>query len=289
MDLSGLKKRLPKPPRPSGRNKGQITFLATVIVMVIALGLLGWGLTRVYMLEHALALLESQYQSLETGYQELEGKYTKVWMEQAAETADEERSTPLPYTAISEGNIQWVWQNRDGDTHRWAMPMDSYLMWANTPKPNKKITLQSGDEIYAVRDYRPYVHGDEFTQVVPQLYARTSGGREFVQEVFHMVSQLTVYADDIGNNPRWPIETLTEGRGDCEDLTILLASLLKAAPYDYTLKFVYTDASNPTQPQYPDHVLLAIEDGEEWRVFTECTSDSGWRFYDHVKGWFFEF
>ena len=182
----------------------------------------------------------------------------------------------------------WAWRDTDDNLHKWAMSVDSYRSWVNTPKPRKTVVLQCGDGICTMLDYRPYVHPDEFSEVIPDLYQQGSGGREFVQEAYNMVSQLTVYSEDIGEVPRWPIETLTEGRGDCEDLTILLASLLKAAPHPYKLSFVYIDSENPTKPQYPDHVIIAIED-EDWRVFIECSSDEGWKFYDQIKGWFFEF
>ncbi len=207
------------------------TFLITIILLVAALALLGWQYNKVRQLEHELASLTEQYSRLLDNYSELESRYGKVWTEQPAALAETEQSLTVPYTSISDGKIAWVWKDRDGNVHKWVLSLDSYRSWSNTPKPYKTVSLQCNDSISTVLDYRPYVHPDEFTEVIPSLYQQFSGEREFVQEAFNLVSQLTVYSEDIGEVPRWPIETLTEGRGDCEDLTILLASLLKAAPY----------------------------------------------------------
>lgn len=263
------------------------SFLIIVILVSVALALLGWEYSRVYQLENELVSLKNQYVLLQNNYNELESRYVKVWMEQPT-LPESEQSLEAPYTSLSDGTITWVWKDRDGYVHRWMMPIDSYRSWVNTPKPHKSVALQCNDEVYLMRDYRPYVHPDEFTVVIPNLYQQGRGGREFVQEVFNLVSQLTIFAEDVGEEPRWPIETLTEGRGDCEDLAILLASLLKAAPHSYKLSFVYVDVDNLDAPQSPDHVIVAIED-EDWRVFAECSSDQGWRYYDYIKGWFFEF
>ncbi len=264
------------------------TFLITIILLSVALALLGWQYNEVHKLEHELASLTEQYGHLLDNYGELESRYGKVWTEEPNAVAESEQSLTVPYTSISDGKVTWVWKDRNSDLHAWVLPLESYRSWSNTPKPYKTISLQCGDGICTVFDYRPYVHPDEFTEVIPSLYQQSSGGREFVQEAFNMVSQLTVYAKDVGEVPRWPIETLTEGRGDCEDLTILFASLLKATPYPYKLSFVYIDMENPTDPQYPNHVIVAVED-EGWRMFIDCSSDEGWKFYDKIEGWFLEF
>lgn len=264
------------------------TFLIVIVLLSVVLGMVGWQYSKVRQLEEELASLKDQYNLLLTNYGELESSYGKVWTEEPATLAEVEQSLTAPYTSISDGKVAWLWKDREGNGHKWVLPLDSYRSWSNTPKPYKTISIRSNDSIYTVVDYRPYVHPDEFTEVIPSLYQQFSSEREFVQEAFNLVSQLTVYTEDIGEVPQWPIETLTEGRGDCEDLTILLASLLKAAPYPYKLSLVYTDTDNPTAPQYPNHVILAIED-DEWRIFIESTKDDGWKYYKEVSGWFFEF
>ncbi|GAI39841.1 unnamed protein product [marine sediment metagenome] len=110
----------------------------------------------------------------------------------------------------------------------------------------------------------------------------------FAKEVFNLVTQLTVYSEDIGEVPRWPTETLTEAGGDCEDLAILFASLLKAAPYPYKLGLVYMDANNPEDPVNPNHVIVWVE-ADDWKLSVDCTSAQGWNYYEEgVGGWYYE-
>jgi hypothetical protein len=46
------------------------------------------------------------------------------------------------------------------------------------------------------------------------------------------------------------LETFAEAGGDCEDLTMLIASMLKASSHtaDWTIKMVYFDANNQDKP-----------------------------------------
>ena len=287
MDINKLKRLIPAISRWQNMDNQKRTLLITLGLIITTLALLGWGYYRIDRMENKLASLETQYNLLQSNYDELKSRYSKVWAEQSLTAVELEQSLQAPYTSISGGQIIWVWKDMDGNLHKWVMPMDSYRNWVNTPKPRKTVVLQRNGDISTMLDYRPYVHPDEFSGVIPSLYQQGRGGREFVQEAYNLVSQLTVYSEDIGEVPRWPIETLTEGRGDCEDLTILLASLLKAAPHPYKLSMVYIDTDNPTEPQYPDHVIIAVED-DDWRVFIEVSSDEGWKFYDYIKGWFFE-
>jgi len=136
-------------------------------------------------------------------------------------------------------------------------------------------------------DFRPYVRTEGLSNVILDLYQECADEWVFAQEVFNLVTQLTVYSEDIGEVPRWPVETLTEAGGDCEDLAILFASLLKAAPYPYKLSLVYMDADNPTDPLHPNHVIVWVE-ASDWKLFVDCTSDQGWGCYEEVVGWYYK-
>jgi PKD repeat protein len=63
------------------------------------------------------------------------------------------------------------------------------------------------------------------------------------------------YADDPPgvDYPLYPLETLVDGAGDCEDTTILYVSLLRAAGRSATIGFVDTDSDRT-----PDHVLALV-------------------------------
>jgi hypothetical protein len=53
--------------------------------------------------------------------------------------------------------------------------------------------------------------------------------------------------------PLYPLETLVDGRGDCEDTTILYVSLLRALGHPVSMAFVDTD-----EDDIPDHVLALV-------------------------------
>jgi hypothetical protein len=53
------------------------------------------------------------------------------------------------------------------------------------------------------------------------------------------------------NPPRYPLETFLAGGGDCEDTSILFASMIKAAPVDWEVDLVYMDSDKPDEPPGP--------------------------------------
>lgn len=238
-------------------------------------------------LEGELGSLKNQYNRLQDSYDELEDRYIKLGAEHTATLIELEQSLPVPYTAISGRQISWVWQDTGGKLHKWTLSIDSYRNWIEIPEPNETMSLSCSGRSYTVADFRPYVRTEGFNEVIPSFYQQCADEEVFAREAFNLVTQLTVYSDDIGEVARWPVETLTEGGGDCEDLSILFASLLKAAPYPYKLNLVYLDADNPTDPQRPNHVIVKVET-DDWAVFAECTSEQGWGYYERVNGWFFE-
>lgn len=56
--------------------------------------------------------------------------------------------------------------------------------------------------------------------------------------VLAFVQQIITYEKDEGEYPKYPLETLTEAAGDCEDFAILAAALLHAMDYQTALLFV---------------------------------------------------
>ncbi len=240
-----------------------------------------------YQLELELASLNSHYKSQQNNYNELESNYGKLRTEHAVTLAELEQSLAVPYTSISGREVTWAWKDLDGKLHKWKLPIDGYRSWIEKPKPQETLSLERGDRTYTIVDFRPYVRTDGFSKVVPNFYRESTDEMVFAREMFNMVSQLTVYSKDIGEVARWPVETLTEAGGDCEDLVILFASLLKAAPYPYKLSLVYMDSDNPTNPQRPNHVIVRVE-AANWRVFVEVTNAQGWGYYQRVVGWYYE-
>ena len=249
---------------------------------------------EVQQLNGELTLLRNQYDDLQNDYNELNDEYYELFAEYTDTQlkyidALEELGQSLqpPYTAISGREITWAWEKINGDIQYWTLDVDTYRGWIELPKPHETVLLSTGDTTHTMQDFRPYVHTKGFSKVIPDLYQQCADEMVFAKEVFNLVTQLAVYSADIGEVPRWPVETMTEAGGDCEDLAILFTSLLKAAPYPYKLSLVYMDSDNSTDPQNPNHVIVWVE-ADDWKLFVDCTGDQGWDYYERVVGWYYE-
>jgi len=268
----------------SGLGKKDRLFIAALSVLIAAAAISAWSYTAIRAdltatqaeLSRANALLILKDADIE-----------EMKTEHAETLAELEQSLGVPYTSISGREITWAWQDTAGKLHRWKLPLDTYRSWIEKPKPQGTVSLRDEDISYTLTDFRPFVSTEGFTKVVPALYEESADEMAFAREAFHLVSQLTVYSEDIGEVARWPVETLTEAGGDCEDLAILYASLLKASPYPYNLSLVYMDSANPTDPQRPNHIIIRVE-AEGWMTYVDCTADWGWGRYQTVKGWFYK-
>jgi hypothetical protein len=195
-------------------------------------------------------------------------------------------------------NMSFLTSN--GNRYVWSVPLDTvvgqaYLGW---------YKKQTGDFQYLnlfdnktgkthhVIDYRPFVTENIFKTVIPNLYHDLGNNSQtFVYEVWYVVTQLTTYQSEIGDTPRFPADTFAGGGGDCEDMAILIASMLKATPENYIIKLVYMDADNPTNPENINHATVWVETPSGYKTFVEGTSHaemcpSTWA--NGVDGWYFE-
>jgi len=213
-----------------------------------------------------LTSLRNQYNDLQSSYEELHDEYDELLVEYTDtqlkyNDALEElgQSLQVPYTAIFGREITWAFGLLDGSTQKWTLDVDTYRYWIERPEPTDTVTLSTDTGPVVMVDFTKYVYPETFEDVATSLYERSDDEWEFAKEAFNIVAQLTVYSEDIGEDPRWPLETFTEGGGDCEDLAILYATLLKAAPYPYEVELVYMDADNPTDPEDVNHVMVFIE------------------------------
>lgn len=76
------------------------------------------------------------------------------------------------------------------------------------------------------------------------------GTYEEVEFVLSFVQQAMTYVKEEEEYPRYPVESLVDGGGDCEDYSILGASILKLMGYDVALLFL------------PGHAALGVAGAE---------------------------
>lgn len=109
---------------------------------------------------------------------------------------------------------------------------------------------------HTIEFYKNYIY-DEYNSVLVKTIAdyfralQAQYGyseRQIIDEMIHFVQCNIQYQRDIegvgvADFEKYPIETLYEGRGDCEDTAILLASLLRQLGYASSLIFYDTHAA----------------------------------------------
>lgn len=149
------------------------------------------------------------------------------------------------------------------------------------------LTLNNNGERYTVVDFTEFVDERPFVDVISSLHERIPNDDDLINYIWGIVEQMTVYSLDIGEEPKFPLETLLIGGGDCEDTSILMASLLKAVPRDWKIQLVYMDLDNPTDPQTVDHVIVFVDTGET-SYLIETTAQGELFSFDEVIGWYFD-
>lgn len=140
-----------------------------------------------------------------------------------------------------------------------------------------------------------FVTGD-LGRIIDGIYENSRGDYDFVYEVWHIVSQMTVYDKDVdpSSEGRFALETFTRGGGDCEDLAILVADMLRSSTHtrDWEIQLAYMDLDHPRAPRGANHVLVLVDYGE-WTVIVEATGKpdmySDYSYYpDGIRGWFYD-
>jgi len=174
------------------------------------------------------------------------------------------RTAPTP-PALSE-NAEMIetgyrWTGIDGGVHTWtfSVPENLFAYYRDMPR----IPYASAWGRYALSDGdRPYlealieaVTSDRFNTPDDDYYR--------VMDIIFFVQQLNYAYDDSpasyyegalpphygsnGEYPKYPVETLVDGKGDCEDTSILAAAMLDQMGYDVVLL------------RFSDHMALGVE------------------------------
>ena len=196
-------------------------------------------------------------------------------------------------TVIDGTEITWSVVDYGGNSYDWVMNVTGYedLIVESRYHVRDKINLYLDGETIRTINLDGFVKR-AFVNVIDDVYDNSADDSYFIWNVWHIVSQLTVYDADVYeySEGRYALETLTRGGGDCEDLTILIADMLMSSEHtaDWTIQYVFMDADNPTDPQTMNHVILYVNDGE-FDYYIESTGAPSWEYYpDGVNGWYFD-
>ena len=160
---------------------------------------------------------------------------------------------PIVVESIPDGYTlrRFEWQ-RDGEPRIWELliPYDLYQYYKGIRRVQFVDNYLYGDYVIdplddpTIKDY------------ATALWNRAGqDDDEFIHEALAFVQGAIRYqADPPGiEHPLYPLETLADGDGDCEDTAILFVSLLKAMDVSCKLAFVDTNDDGS-----PDHVLALV-------------------------------
>ncbi len=169
----------------------------------------------------------------------------------------------LQSTAIIERHYKWEYGGSEW-TYTTSIPQSWYDYYAGLPRP-------------PTRNYSVYVTHPEDDPFIEHLIesfedaATEKGYNEFqtVNFIVRFVQSLPYTSDDVTKGfdeyPRYPIETLVDNGGDCEDTSILMAAILHQMGYGTIL-------INP-----PNHMAVGVLGGE--RVYGTSWTLNGSKYY----------
>jgi tetratricopeptide (TPR) repeat protein len=248
--------------------------------------------------------LAGEYASLQDGQSSLQAESASLHNEYAllqrqldlvGEQSTGQASLPItpPHIFVHDREVEIAFETLDGSTEFWTVPFES-LEWSILAGERQRkdpdwlrLRTNTSGGIRRIQDYRPYVNPGPFEGVMADLYAEAEDDEAFIREVWHVVTQLSPYSSDLEDTPRFPLETLLAGGGDCEDTSILLASMLKAAPVDWEIELVYMDLDHPEEPEEANHVVVQVDTGTRSYVI-ETTNPQEMLPFEQIRGWFFQ-
>lgn len=173
---------------------------------------------------------------------------------------------------------EWMYQRKEW-TWTLQIPLSIYLEYYMRPRPS-----EWEDYVYMVKDtYDDYYINMMVEQIDEAVLEANLVENERVNFVIAFIQSLPYTVDDVTTEwdeyPRYPIETLFDRGGDCEDTSILTAALFDKMGYDVCLLFL----------SYEKHVAVGIAIQETYgsyykyndkKYFYLETTGEGWRIGD---------
>ena len=231
--------------------------------------------------------LVAQKSSLETNYAQLQTEHNYIL----------DSSVQLPYIAVSDRTVHLAFRRTDNSIRYWDFPFElleesievGFFKRGLLKLPFNQLTLETTDgATYRAPDFRIFIDPDPFREFIGQIYREAPDNRAFLNEVWFIVAQLTTYSGEFNEVPRMPLETLLAGGGDCEDTSIIYASMIKAAPVDWEVSIVLMNGLDPNNRHNPNHVAVKVDTGSEVYI-VETTDHQTMTPYNssQVDAWFY--
>jgi hypothetical protein len=264
--------------------------------------------TRFNSLAQAYLDLDARYNSLQQDYGTLKGSYSDLKTNYSQLTGDydalranytnlygwyewlQTNAVKPPYIAIHNRQVTLGFYGPYGTVETWTKDISELEHAITTGQyyrdnPTYLSFKVDGEEVVE-ENYLPFIDPDPFRSYISYLYGQSGSDLEFIQNIRIIISQLTLYNQEYYEIPRHPLETFLLGGGDCEDTSILLASMLLAAPVDWDVRLVFMDADHPQDAQWINHVIVYVNTGTEEYLLESTNPDYYWGF--DTQGWYLD-
>lgn len=153
---------------------------------------------------------------------------------------------PAPRENVEEDIIKtFAWQH---NKHDYELSLVIRKTVYNNFKSKERVSVTEWASEYVARGICGEIRALAFKLM---QIGKPYGTYEEVSFVLSFVQQALKYEQDEGEYPRYPVESLVDGIGDCEDYSILGASILKLMGYEVALLLL------------PGHAALGVAGAED--------------------------
>ena len=201
-----------------------------------------------------------------------------------------------PRVEIDKTKLHWTFRDSKGNDYGVVWDIDTYektkIYSDKKSLISQNLRLNLDGQTITTIDLDGFITGNFVDCCIDKLYENSKSNSDFIWEVWWIVSQMTVYDKDVSlaSEGRYALETIHRGGGDCEDLVILIADMIKSSSYakNWDMEIIYMDADNHNDPKTVNHLILHINDGT-YSHYIEATGEPRWDYYPNgVNGWWFE-
>ncbi len=189
-----------------------------------------------------------------------------------------------PLTSVKNGTITWNFCDSKGNQYTWSMPFTTYDANIKRPFPTDTIIIKEPDGTNVIfPNYAEFVE-PSFSKVIDQVYDNAGSDDQFLYEVWFIVSQMTTYSQDITNSNLWPLQTFSDARGDCKDLSILVASMIRSSSHtqNWQVYLGIVDSNNPSNPQHYNHMMVSVHIGNEVQFIEATNKQNGLQYWNGI-------
>jgi hypothetical protein len=136
------------------------------------------------------------------------------------------------------------------DTVTLTIPVDPDVYWG-ARTADKKAVLHSNleDEAWLPGYYRAFIEDDDLSPLIDGICAGLQSIRdeaaltqdEYLELATVFVQSIPYATDSRIIEPKYPVETIVDGMGDCDDKSLLLAAILAHEGYEVALFYFATE------------------------------------------------